>query len=63
MSEKSRRRLSKPNPREVLIKPATYQPSRAELREEHDMPGWSRKRMRKSLLGPIKLVSDDRKRP
>ena len=48
-----------PQPREVKVVPATYQPSRAELREEFDMPGWSMKRVRDTLLRPVKLVRDD----
>ena len=53
-----KRRSKKPNPREVRVARATYQPSRAELREEFDMPGWSFDQMRENLLGPVRLVAD-----
>ena len=54
-----KRRSKKAAPREVRVAPATYQPSRAELREEFDMPGWSFDRTRENLLGPVRLVDDE----
>ena len=53
------KKSEKRQPREVRVKPATYQPSRAELREGFDMPGWSLDQMRERLLGPVKLVQDE----
>ena len=54
-----KKKSEKAQPREVRVAPSTYQPSRAELREEFDMPGWSLDQMRKNLLGPVKLVQDE----
>jgi len=54
-----KKKPEKPQPREVRVKPATYQPSKAELEEEFDMPGWSPSQLRKNVLGPVKLVADE----
>lgn len=40
--------------------PTGYQPTKAELRQEIDMPGWFPKRMSGTLLGPVWIVHDDR---
>ena len=48
-----------PQPREVRVRPRTYQPSKAELEEEFDMPGWSPSQLRKNVLGPVSLVEDE----
>lgn len=45
--------------REVRVKPATHQPTRKELREEFDMPGWSLDQLRQNALGLVKLVEDE----
>lgn len=50
----------KPPLREVRVAPPTYQPSKAELEEEFDMPGWTLGQMRENLLTPVKLVEDER---
>ena len=52
------RKKSDKSPREVRVAPSTYQPSKAELEEEFDMPGWSRDQVRENLLGPVRLVED-----
>ena len=54
-----KKKPAKPQPREVRVKPATYQPSKAELEEEFDMPGWTPGQLRKNVLGPVKLVEDE----
>ena len=43
----------------MRVKPATYQPSKAELEEEFDMPGWSPVQLRENVLRPIKIVDDE----
>lgn len=52
-------RESNPQPREINLVPTPYQPSKAELEEEFDMPGWSLDQMRENLLGPVKIVHDE----
>ena len=42
-----------PDPLEVNMKPHSYQPSKAEMEEEIDMPGWSMDRVRKTFMRPI----------
>ena len=36
------------------MKPSSYQPNKAELEEEFDMPGWSRDQLRKAFMRPLK---------
>ena len=45
----------KRKPREITLPPRTYQPSRAELREEFDMPGASMETVRKAFFRPFKV--------
>ena len=52
-------KTERPEPREIRIAPTPYQPSKAEVEEEFDMPGWSLDQMRENLLGPVKLVHDE----
>lgn len=40
-------------PREITLPPRGYQPSRAELREEFDMPGASLETVRKAFFKPV----------
>ena len=44
-----------PDPRTMTVKPSSYQPSRAELREEVDMPGLSLKQAGKAFMRPFRL--------
>ena len=43
-------------PAVVEIKPHDYQPSKAELEEEINMPGMSLDEVRKAFLGSVKIV-------
>ena len=54
-----KKKRTKPQPREVRVASSTHQPSKAELEETFDMPGWTTEQMRENLLGPIKLVEDE----
>jgi len=42
-----------PAPVEVDMKPSSYQPSKAEMEEEIDMPGWSRDQVRETFMRPF----------
>ena len=53
------KKIENPPLREVRVKPATYQPSKAELEEEFDMPGWTPAQLRSKVLGPVRLVEDE----
>ena len=33
-----------------------YEPSRAEMRQEHDIPGATRKQMREAFFSPVKII-------
>ena len=53
--------MKKPTPKRIPaartmpVKPSTYQPSRAELREERDMPKLSLKRARSAFFRPFRF--------
>lgn len=50
----TRRKAKLPSPIDLDLPPRTYQPSRAELNEEIDMPGLSLKKMRKLFMRPVR---------
>ena len=41
----------------VDLKPSSYQPSKAEMEEEIDMPGWSLDQVRETFMRPF--VAED----
>lgn len=43
-----------PEKPEARIKPRDYQPSKAELEEEYDMPGASMEMLREAFFKPLK---------
>ena len=43
-------------PVDLEIKASDYQPSRQELREEHDMPGMTDKQIKERFFRPFNLV-------
>ncbi|MCY4128052.1 MAG: hypothetical protein OXG15_02290 [Gammaproteobacteria bacterium] len=47
-----------PEPSEMKIPARDYQPSRAELREETDMPRLSLKRARAMFMRPFRFIND-----
>ena len=49
-------------PREIEVPPSDYQPSRAELREEFDMPAASMDAVRKAFLTPVVVRRKPRKK-
>ena len=55
MTKTTRKRARIPAPRTMPVKPSTYQPSRAELREETDMPKLSLKRARSAFFRPFRF--------
>ena len=57
--ESATNKLEKLQPLEVRVKPATYQPFKAEQEEEYGMAGWTPSQLRSKVLGPIKLVEDE----
>jgi len=57
MKKKTRRRKAKlPEAIDVELPPREYQPSRAELNEEIDMPGLSLKKARKLFMRPFRTL-------
>ena len=46
-----------PEPRDVEMKPHMYQPSKAELEEEIDMPGLSESEAFEAFFQPVRPVS------
>ena len=40
----------------ITIPPRDYQPSRSELREEHDMPGAKMSVLRRAFFNPVKIL-------
>ena len=47
-----------PEPRTVTLPPKDYQPSKAELEEEIDMPGMSDEEIRRTFFRPFKIVRE-----
>ena len=47
--------------REIAMPPRSYQPSRAELREEYDMPGADLETVREAFFTPVQINEKDRK--
>ena len=47
-----------PKPRAIRVPRSDYQPSRAELREEIDMPKLSLKRARQAFFRPFRFESE-----
>lgn len=47
------RQAKLPDPVEVDVKPHTYQPNKAEMEEEIDMPGWSLDQVREVFMRPF----------
>ncbi len=45
-------------PQTVYIKSSTYQPSKAELEEEIDMPGMDDEEIRRTFFRPVKFIRD-----
>ena len=54
-----KRKAKIPPRRKITVKPADYQPSRAELKETHDMPGLSRKQVRETFFRPFDVTEKD----
>ncbi len=47
-----------PPPKKVVLPPKDYQPSKAELEEEHDMPGMSDEELRRTFFRPVNFVRE-----
>ena len=57
MKRQNREPRSIPEPRAVEMKPPDYQPSKAEIEEEFDMPGLSESEAFEAFFRPIRPVS------
>ena len=57
-SKKTRKPKAIPPARTLKIPPSDYQPSRAELREEMDMPRLSLKRVRDAFFRPFQFEKE-----
>lgn len=53
--EPKRRRQRVPEPKKATLPPKDYQPGKAELEEEFDMPGMSFKQMREAFFRPFRF--------
>ena len=42
-----------PDPFEIDLKPSSYQPSKAEMEEEFDTPGWTMDQIREVFMRPV----------
>ena len=43
-------------PREIVLPPSDYQPTKAELEQEFDMPGADMETIRRAFFRPTKIV-------
>ena len=48
-----------PEPVELIFKPSSYQPSKAEMEEEFDMPGLSLDEIRAAFFRPFAIRRED----
>lgn len=48
-----------PDPVELVLKPNSYQPSKAEMEEEFDMPGLSLDEIRATFFRPFAIQRED----
>ncbi|MDE0697422.1 MAG: hypothetical protein OXH76_16495, partial [Boseongicola sp.] len=48
-----------PEPVELVLKPSSYQPSKADMEEEFDMPGLSPDEIRAAFFRPFAIRSED----
>lgn len=55
MTKKTRKPKRIPPARAMPVKPSNYQPSRAELREEMDMPKMSLAKVRSAFFRPFRF--------
>jgi len=53
MNEKLKPKARLPGPTGMDMKPSSYQPGKAEMEEEIDMPGWSLDRVRAAFMRPF----------
>lgn len=47
-----------PEPRPLKLKPRNYQPSKAELEEEIDMPGMTEDELREAFMRPFEITEE-----
>ncbi len=56
MTKRTSRKPKKlPEPRQIDLPPRDYQPSKAELAEEHDMPKAKMSTLRRAFFRPVKV--------
>ena len=53
MTDKKPQKL--PEPRTITLSKETYQPPKAEREKEHDMPGASKKTVRRAFFRPVNV--------
>lgn len=58
MSKRTPKRRAAQEPRTLPLPPPGYQPSKAELEEEIDMPGLSDQEMRETFFRPFRIVRE-----
>lgn len=58
MSKRTPKRRAAQKPRTLPLPPPGYQPSKAELEEEFEMPGLSEEEMRQTFFQPFKFVRE-----
>ena len=49
-----------PRPRQITLPPKDYQPSKANMEEEIDMPGLSDKQVRKTFCRPFNVIRESK---
>ena len=55
MTDKPRKRQKLPEPRTLTLPEETYQPRKAELEKEYDMPGAKPKTIRRAFFRPFNI--------
>ena len=56
---KSRKRQPLPKPATITMPPATFQPRKADMDKEYDMPGASVEQIRRAFFRPVKVLREE----
>ncbi|MXW86663.1 MAG: hypothetical protein F4Z55_12555 [Boseongicola sp. SB0667_bin_21] len=61
MSKKAKPRMRQPLPKPVTITlpPATFQPKKADMEREYDMPGASLEQIRRAFFRPVRVLREE----
>ncbi|MXW87391.1 MAG: hypothetical protein F4Z55_16455 [Boseongicola sp. SB0667_bin_21] len=59
MKKKPSKRQPLPKPVTITMPPATFQPRKADMDREYDMPGASVEQIRRAFFRPVKILREE----